>query len=302
MINLIIDPEFQKLIPPLAPDEFNQLEENIKADGCLHDIIVWDGIIIDGHNRYEICTRNNMPFKIKDWFFEDRDEAKEWIIRNQFGRRNISDYQRSALALQLKNIISVKAKQNQGMRTDIPQNSSESYKPVETREELAKTAGVSHDTIRKVEIIEEKAPEPIKEMARNNVVSINMAHGFTKAIENMPEPEKENVMKTVGAIGKPAVNAVAKGIELTPENLKKLEEGNRKDDFVCRIKTTYIDTITKAATLKVDDERINAFLEEETIEFIDNHLKLIDEAISRLTTARDGIREKMKPKGVNHVK
>jgi hypothetical protein len=296
MPNLIIDPEFKKLIPPLAPDEYQQLEQNIINDGCLHELIVWDDMIIDGHNRYEICTKHKIPFKIKNWYFDDRGEAKEWIIRNQFGRRNISDYQRSALALELKEIIAAKAKGNQRAAGGaVPKKSAEA---IETREEIAKTAGVSHDTIRKVEIIEEKAPEPIKEMARNNIVSINKAHDFTRAIEAMPEPEKKEVIQKVEEIGKTAVNAVVKGIKLTPENIKKLEEGNKHDDFVCRIKKTYIDIIAKAATLVVDDERISAFLEDEQVDFVDRHLRLIDDGISRLTAVKNKIQNRMRPQAM----
>ncbi len=65
----------------------------------------------------------------------------------------------------MKPIIEEKAKENQGTRTDILQIYAKSYKPIDTRQELAKVAGVSHDTIHKVEKIEEKAPEEIKENA-----------------------------------------------------------------------------------------------------------------------------------------
>ena len=83
--------------------------------------------------------------------FPDRDAVKQWIILNQFGRRNLSVYDRSVLALKLKPIIAEKAKANQGTRTDICQKSDKS---IDTKKELAKTAGVSHDTIHKVETIQ----------------------------------------------------------------------------------------------------------------------------------------------------
>jgi hypothetical protein len=42
--------------------------------------------------------------------FEDEDEVKEWMILNQFGRRNLSNYQRSVLALELEEVFSKKQK------------------------------------------------------------------------------------------------------------------------------------------------------------------------------------------------
>ena len=59
---LTIDREFRDLIRPLMKDEYRYLESNIVADGCRDPIIVWKGVIVDGHNRYEICTRLGIPF------------------------------------------------------------------------------------------------------------------------------------------------------------------------------------------------------------------------------------------------
>ena len=55
-MELKIDPEFVDKIPPLTAEEFQQLENNILADGLvISPIITWNDVIVDGHNRYEIC-------------------------------------------------------------------------------------------------------------------------------------------------------------------------------------------------------------------------------------------------------
>lgn len=102
MNNLKIDEEFKSLIPPLSDEEFSQLEENIKTDGCRDALVVWQGMIVDGHNRYKICQENDIPFKTEEKEFSGKEAAVEWIIRNQFGRRNLTLAQRSKLALRLK--------------------------------------------------------------------------------------------------------------------------------------------------------------------------------------------------------
>ena len=161
MNDLIIDPVLKSLIPPLSDEEFKQLEENIKAEGCRDALVIWRGTIVDGHNRYKICNENDIPFKTEEKEFVDRDEAAEWIIRNQFGRRNLSLAQRCELAMKLKPAIQKKAKENQEKAGGaVP---AKSPKPVDTREELAKIAGVSSNTISKVEKIHEKGtPEQIE--------------------------------------------------------------------------------------------------------------------------------------------
>ena len=104
-----IDKEFQGLIPSLTEDEYQQLEANIIADGCRDALVTWNGILIDGHNRYRICQENDIPFATISKDFPDREAVIEWIIRNQFGRRNLTPFQRAELALKLKPVVEKKA-------------------------------------------------------------------------------------------------------------------------------------------------------------------------------------------------
>ena len=84
---LKIDPEFKNLIPPLTAEEYAGLEESILAEGCRDALILWDGILIDGHNRYEICTKHGIPFDTAEMDFPDRDAVMLWMIDQQRGRR-----------------------------------------------------------------------------------------------------------------------------------------------------------------------------------------------------------------------
>lgn len=185
-MSILIDKEFESLIPPLSAEEFQQLEENCLRDGIRDALIVWeqDGndILIDGHNRFRIVGKHpTIQFNIKRMQFADRNEAIRWIILNQFGRRNLSAYDRSILALKLKPVIAEKAKEQQGARTDICQKSDRSS--IDTKKELAKVAGVSHDTIHKVEVIEKNASPEVKQQIRDGKKSINGAFNEIKEKE-----------------------------------------------------------------------------------------------------------------------
>lgn len=174
MNDIQIDEEFKNLIPKLTSEEYKQLEENILEEGCREPIIIWNNTIIDGHNRYEICSKYNINFKTSNKDFSNREEVKEWIIKNQFGRRNLSIYDRSVLALKLEKLFKEKAKENQiiagenfgkGCQTSDKAIEKE-IEPIDTKKEIAKIAGTSHDTIAKVKKIEEKAPEEVKEKVK----------------------------------------------------------------------------------------------------------------------------------------
>ena len=192
-MSIIIDKEFQALIPPLTEEEFRQLEENCVKEGIRDALVVWSlpnggQILLDGHNRYQISRKYDLPYEVKQMKFDLRDDAKAWIIRNQFGRRNIPAYVRAELALKLKPLIAKKAKEQQ-IRKSVTQKSAE-QKPIETRKELAKLAGVSHDTIHKVEVIQQNAPEEIKDKARRGEISTNEAyHQTMKALVPIKKPD-----------------------------------------------------------------------------------------------------------------
>ena len=92
---LRIDPEFESKIPPLRDEEFKQLEENILADGVvINPLIVWDGVIVDGHNRYRILQKHpEIQYSTYEKMFPDRYAAIAWICKNQLGRRNLTPQQ-----------------------------------------------------------------------------------------------------------------------------------------------------------------------------------------------------------------
>lgn len=183
-----IDVEFQSLIPPLTFEEKKMLEESILNEGCRDAIVLWGDTIIDGHNRYEICTKHEIPFETVNREFESRNEVIEWIIKNQFGRRNLPMHERARLALRLKPVVAEKAKEQQIRKpTDFVSQNSVKQKPIDTQKEIAKAAGVSHDTIAKVEKIEESAPAPVVQASRKGDISVNAAYQVTKMMQEEQE-------------------------------------------------------------------------------------------------------------------
>ena len=104
-MELTIKKEFKDLIPRLSNEEYELLTKSILSDGCRESILLWNGVIVDGHNRYEICTTNNVEFNTSDIDFPDDDAAKIWIIDNQMGRRNITEWVKFELSLKKKDIL-----------------------------------------------------------------------------------------------------------------------------------------------------------------------------------------------------
>ena len=177
-----IKEEFKNLIPALTKEEYKQLENNCIAEGIREKILIWNGFIIDGHNRYEISLKWNLEIQTETKHFKDEEAVKEWMILNQFGRRNLSNYQRSVLALQLEEVFSNKAKENQ-IRKPISVLAKWPKQKINTREELSKVAQVGERTLARVKKIQAQASEEVKAKLSTGEVSINSAYQEIKKEE-----------------------------------------------------------------------------------------------------------------------
>lgn len=164
---IVIDAEFQKLIRPLSKDEKKELKDSLSSCGLLMPLVVWNTegktILVDGHNRISLWKEFNgfneeYEFKTQELRFGNRDKVKEWIIKNQLGRRNLSPKDFTLLVGQLYN-----QRKRQGQRTDLTLDQND---PKSTAEAVAAETGVSPATVKRagklataVEAIQAAEPE-----------------------------------------------------------------------------------------------------------------------------------------------
>jgi N6-adenosine-specific RNA methylase IME4 len=147
MTTFKIDARIRGLIPELAPEERHELEANLRAFGCRDPLVVWNGILIDGHNRYEICQRHSIAFNVVVVDLPDRAAAEDWIDRNQLGRRNLTA---DAFKLLLGRVYNrVKKAANDGGKGTPKGTVGQTDPQLRTSETLAAEYGVSEKTIRR---------------------------------------------------------------------------------------------------------------------------------------------------------
>lgn len=199
MKELKIDPELRDLLPPITNEEYKQLEKNILKNGFDKNfpIMEWNGFIVDGHNRYDICKKNNVTdYTVGTLAYKTKEEVMEWMLDIQLGRRNLSPIQRIAVAEKYRPIYEKQAKKNKsingGDKKSELQNSSTPIKPenkIDVRAKLAETANVSTDTYSKGKKILDSDNDEVKEAVLSGDMSINA--GYNKIREN--EKKKENI-------------------------------------------------------------------------------------------------------------
>ena len=177
---LTVDEEFKALIPPLSEEEHHMLEESLIANGCEMPILVWDGCIVDGHNRYAICHEHGIPFAQEEKRFESRSEVKLWMLRNQLGRRNLNSFQRSEMALKLKDAVAELSEKRMRAGVKVEADPGEIFpqgpEKGRTLDKLGRLAGVSGRTLKKVETIIENADEDTKNELRKGKKKIQSAY------------------------------------------------------------------------------------------------------------------------------
>ena len=148
MHELKINPQFRDLIPPLADHEREGLEEDIKHYGCYCPIVTWQGYIIDGHHRYEICMKHKLSFRVEEREFEDEDAVMIWMIDNQASnRRNLTTAAKIRLSMKKMDIFKNQARKRMlsGKKLDPSLDRGQGNR--KSAEEVAKDAGVSRAVV-----------------------------------------------------------------------------------------------------------------------------------------------------------
>jgi len=245
--NLKIDDEFESLLPPMSDEEKLELGKSIARDGFLDPWVSWNGILVEGHNRYrlwkqfhELDTDRRPTIVEKE--FKDRDAVKEWIVRHQLGRRNLTDAQRAAVALRLKPVLQEKAKANQSAaggdksKKGKKSLSPELAEPIDVRNELAEVAGVSHGTLSKVETVMAEGDDATKAAMlspKSDPKHVSISKAYESVKTPAADPSAKPVRERSQAIGfaKCAINELLK---IEWEDPKRMEALKKVSDWVAK--------------------------------------------------------------------
>ena len=131
MKQLNINPVFRDLIQSLTADEFKQLEDNVLAEGIRDAIVVWNDTIVDGHNRYQLAQKHSLQFNLHEVDFNSQDEAVLWIIDNQLGRRNLTDFVKLELQQKRADVLYEQGRNVKSVASQEQVNRGNQYKKVE---------------------------------------------------------------------------------------------------------------------------------------------------------------------------
>ena len=227
---IVVNEELKSYIDPLTPDEHDALERSLLAEGCRDALVLWNDVLVDGHNRYGICQKHGIPFQtVQNPRFRSMEDVHLWMIDQHLGRRSVSDFQRGVLALRKKEIVEERqaaakaAKKDAHMRAEVlgeAEPPSESpidgvpaeiaEPPLKSREAVAKAARLSSSQVTMIEKIQKQAAPELVAAVRSGAISINAA----AAVAGLPVEEQ--------------VAAATAGKDELKQAAKRARDANRK--------------------------------------------------------------------------
>jgi len=172
-----INEELRTYIDPLSTEEYAALEHSLLAEGCRDALVLWGDVLVDGHNRYELCRKHGIEFKtVQNTRFTSLDDVRLWMIENHLGRRSISDFQRGVLALRKKEILQARrAAAAPADDAPAPADAPAGPAPALSRQALARAARVSSNTLGQIEKIHKAAAPELVRALKAGDISINAA-------------------------------------------------------------------------------------------------------------------------------
>lgn len=208
MKSIVIEPEFRDKIPPLSADEFAKLEENILADGEVREpLVLWNNTIIDGHHRWAIIQKHpEIPYKVKHMEFADKWAAVVWMCRNQLGRRNVTDEQKTVLIGEAYKAQKMTQGGDRGTERNVSgkftaSHQSDDLRNGKTKNIIAKQFGVGSSTVERAEHFldglneAEKVSPGIKEAVLAG--EVKAPKNLIAEIRSMPDEEKKATVEAI---------------------------------------------------------------------------------------------------------
>ena len=251
-------PEMAELLPPLTDEQLSLLEADILKNGCYAPIIVNEElVIVDGHNRYQICEKYGLPYRLAVFSFEDLLEAKQWALDTQKSRRNLTINELCKIALKLRPEIEARAekrradnggdRKSEAAKSEMTTLSSPILnEKISVRKELAQSVGVGEVTMGKAMKIEDEAPQAVKDAVDSGDITINQGYNLTRELEEMDLPDEEQE-----AAAKEAVER-----EIARKRESRLKKINEKTKIAKSFNTAF----EKAIILEPSVENIRTWI------------------------------------------
>ncbi|MCW4046637.1 MAG: ParB N-terminal domain-containing protein [Candidatus Bathyarchaeota archaeon] len=200
-MSLRVNPEYEKLLPKMSTEEFEELKTSIKREGQHYPIVANEDLeVLDGHHRFRACVELGIEPDFEVRKFEDKLLEKKFVIETNLRRRHLTNFQLVELAVPLLEIEKALAKKRQAeggkagrdLQLGLTPDDAKPVSKGKATEIVAKKAGVSTRTFERGKKILEKASEEDKQRLREGKASIAKVYREVIAKERGFEPAADS--------------------------------------------------------------------------------------------------------------
>jgi hypothetical protein len=260
IVDIVVNEELKAYIDPMTPDEYEALERSILAEGCRDALVLWGEMLVDGHHRYSVCRKHDLPFKtMQNTQFQSMDDVHLWMIDQHLGRRSVSPFQRGVLALRKRAILAerrgraraadkaVEAPEPVEAANEMAQTVADTPRtePAISREALAREARLSNSQVGMIEKIQKQAAPEVVEAVKSGTLSINAA----AAVATLPAEEQRAAAVAGGDELKQAAKRVREA-RRKPRDETKAPEGTTDDNELLELRQRVIELTAENEALR----------------------------------------------------
>jgi hypothetical protein len=268
-MNIVINPDLKAYIDPLTHDERGALERSLLNEGCRDALVLWGELLIDGHNRYELCQQHNLPYRtVQSTLFNSMEDVHLWMIEQHLGRRSVSDFQRGVLALRKREIMEsrrasylaesasrvpvegpVRHGVEQPWEGELSPAIAALTQPFKSRDDLAKAARITNSQVLMIEKINKQAAPEVVAAVKAGSLSISAA----AAISTLPEVEQ----KAAASAGTQQLRQVAKRVKEAKRKSvgSQLREADATHDGVSDLASDELQRLRKLVERLTDENK-----------------------------------------------
>tara|TARA_R110000824_G_C15156228_1_gene671458 strand:+ start:188 stop:1441 length:1254 start_codon:yes stop_codon:yes gene_type:complete len=180
--------EAANIFPMMQDVEYKRLCADIKANGLLESIVMYENQILDGRNRYEACIECGIEPQYRQW--NGKGNVIDFVVSLNLNRRHLDSGQKAMCALKAEKLLGVQAKKRMllGKTIDPGVNLHQGDKG-RAAEQAAKMFNVSKSYVNHAKKLQANAPD-LAQKVRSGEITLNKANKEKRKRDNITKQEQ----------------------------------------------------------------------------------------------------------------
>lgn len=168
------------IFPMISGHEFDALCEDVSAHGVREPIVIYEGAILDGRNRYRAAIAAGVDCPMQ--MYEGTDPAA-YVVSLNIHRRHLTESQRAMAAAKLANMPAHRPVKSANL-PGLPLSELAKAQPPVSQAEAASLLNVSERSLRTAKKVQDEAPAEIARAVDEGRISVSLAAKVAELPEN----------------------------------------------------------------------------------------------------------------------